>query len=219
MDTPSKTNPGAGEDRDALLTRLRDARALPRDWLTLRDTGRADAAVFDELHDAQRDVCALEQAMAGPIGAADRVDVPVGRAVIGRLGGSAPWARPTLGWALAAALGLAWVTQLVAPARPGSATNTAGLLSAPQSPDEALARYLDLGRREGRVVGEVPERMVVESRPAENGEGYEVFYIRQVLERALVKDLYREGVSDTGERVLVPAGSASRVRAGSGVQF
>ena len=37
------------------------------------------------------------------------------------------------------------------------------------------------------------------------GKKYEVFYVRQFLERALVDDLYRVGADETGAPVLVPA--------------
>ena len=62
------------------------------------------------------------------------------------------------------------------------------------------------GQKAGSVVGEVPTKAMVEVRPAENGQGYEVIYIRQILERVHVPELYRAtGVDDRGQPRLVPA--------------
>lgn len=128
--------------------------------------------------------------------------------------------RTALPWALAACLGLALFTQMNLPARvtpvPGAGgvatMGTSGASLGPSvmtpgysSPDDALAEYLRLGKEQGQVVAELPQRVVVESRPAPGGAGYEVLYLRQVLERAVVSDLYRTGVDDAGRRVLLPA--------------
>jgi hypothetical protein len=64
-----------------------------------------------------------------------------------------------------------------------------------------------MGKQSGRVLGEVP--VLCESKPAATGQGFEVVYVRQILERAEVHDLYRFSVDEAGNplpvRVTVPA--------------
>jgi hypothetical protein len=112
-----------------------------------------------------------------------------------------------LGWAVAALVALAWTASVFAPRTPGMGpTTTAGLGAVvPSTYDAAIQSYLDLGRRSGRVVGELPDRVVLDSRPLPDGSGFEVTYLRQFVERATVERAYRVGETDTGGAVLIPA--------------
>ena len=59
---------------------------------------------------------------------------------------------------------------------------------------------------------EMPTRVLVESRPADGGNGYEVLYLRQVLERTVVPDLYRfDGRDERGVATLVRASGLTAV--------
>jgi hypothetical protein len=100
------------------------------------------------------------------------------------------------GWAVAAVLALAFLGNRVGVINMNApAANTAGLTSIPanyfqvNNPDDALALYRTQGKQAGRVIAEVP--VLLESRPAATGRGFEVVYVRQILERAQVNDLYR----------------------------
>jgi hypothetical protein len=79
--------------------------------------------------------------------------------------------------------------------RPGSNSNSGsnvqavGLLS-DATADQAWNAYLAKGREAGLVVAEVPTKILIESRPAPSGEGVELLYLRQVVERTIVPDLY-----------------------------
>ena len=78
--------------------------------------------------------------------------------------------------------------------------NTAGL----NIPTGALlTRYLEQGKKSGQVVGELLDKVLIETRPVQNGDGYEVYYIRQIIEKARVPDLYTFGTDDTGQAVPV----------------
>ncbi len=139
------------------------------------------------------------------------------------------WARVRAwgGWAAAAAVALAWVSgqQLgvttavgprgttgdnaglaatVAPALP-QVVNAAGVGGIPGdwTSESAADAYLKLGQREGRVVGEVPQRLLVDSRPLGRGQGYEVTYVRQFIEKVRVPDLMRVGIDEQGQAVPV----------------
>ena len=59
------------------------------------------------------------------------------------------------------------------------------------SASDLLAAYLDKGRQEQSVIAEVPERILIETRPNETGRGFELLYVRQIIERTVVPDLYQ----------------------------
>ena len=70
-------------------------------------------------------------------------------------------------------------------------------------PADILQAYLERGRQENLVIAEVPERILIKTRPAA-GQGYELLFVRQILERAVVPDLYRFDAQDeTGRPTLV----------------
>jgi hypothetical protein len=133
-----------------------------------------------------------------------------------------------LGWMIAAVLAVGFVAlslrtgegPLGAWRGEGARTQApaaAGLLGAgglvdapvPATADEALQSYLRLGKQTGRVVAEVPQRIILEQRPLAGG-GHEVLYVRQVIERAVVGDMYSLGQDDAGQPVMVPALEPSR---------
>lgn len=226
--TRADTNADA-PDLDArvlLVGRLIDGRQRPIDWLTLRETTRRDETVWVDLYDTQRDaeqlVAALHHALAPAVDA--HADVHAAAEGARRRAAVAALPRPAVrawtGWLVAASLALAmgvqqWsasgdggasgrVEPIAAGVGPGLSAAAASASADHSSADQAFATYLDLGRADGRVVADLPEKIVVETRPSPDGQGYEVLYIRQILERAKVSDLFRVGVSEAGEPVLVP---------------
>jgi hypothetical protein len=66
--------------------------------------------------------------------------------------------------------------------------------------DEAWNAYIAKGRESGAVVGEMPAKVLIESRPNPSGEGYELLYLRQVVERTIVPDLYQYTGQDESGR-------------------
>lgn len=201
-------------DRDLLISRLIDGAAGDAEWAALRDCASRDPGFWSELAEAQRIEGMLRSAVRAESCRADLVELP-GTAAEIRAGGSrTAWGLPArLGWAVAACLGLALVGTIVG-TRPGSTDlrpfdggSTAGIgLPAFGTPAEALAAYMDLGKKAGSVVGEMPQRFVLESKPVEGRPGeVEVTFVRQILERAVVRDLYKMGTDENGRSVLVPA--------------
>ena len=95
-------------------------------------------------------------------------------------------------------------------ARNNSDSNQSGLLTV-KSPDEAVKAYLEMGAKSGRVMGELPNRLLVDSRPAPQGNGFEVVYIRQFIERGVVNDLVRFGEDESGRPVPVRVSMPARV--------
>lgn len=205
---PIQDQSGDTLDRDLVISRVIDARAGDAEWATLRQLATRDDSVWDDLAAARRDAGLLSAAMEPVTAAADRTPMPrlkVSRGG-GRIGGSFSFSR-SLGWAVAAAMGVVALVQFntnrlttgIEHARP----NLGGLST--RSADQALADYLEIGKQQGRVISEMPERIVLESRPNPSGEGYEVLYVRQLIERAVVQDLFRIGVNEVGKKVYVPA--------------
>lgn len=75
--------------------------------------------------------------------------------------------------------------------------------------DTLLARYLSQGAAQGSVVGELP-RLTLSVSPVEGGAGYDVLFVRRLLERATVDDVYRLGLDEHGRPALVQDGAVTR---------
>ncbi len=207
--TVTASQPESVSDREVLVSRLVDARASDQDWATLRALARVDETIWTEIIDTRRGCEALVREVAPIVDCAERVDVPHLRLTRAVPGGAGRSARSHLvGWAVAAVLALGFVAQQTGliqtgmEHRPGAQGTLMNV--PPATPQSAWDSYLSAGREAGLVVGELPERMVVDVRPSPTGEGYEAFYVRQVLERAWVSDLYKIGVNESGKKVLIP---------------
>ncbi|MFG0242680.1 MAG: hypothetical protein ACF8R9_07855 [Phycisphaerales bacterium JB054] len=196
-----------GVDRDILITRVLDGEATPEDWAAFRAMAALDQAVWADLADAQQDRADLASAVADAIAIADRVEAPVhrhaGEQLNARIRTGAAW----LGWVAAAMVAVAGFTgRLGAPATQGGAglgAQQAGLFPI-SSPEDAMQLYLDKGQQAGSVLGEVPDRVLLSSAPAADGNGYEVVFLRQIIERQRVKTLYQLGENEVGQAVAVP---------------
>ena len=106
------------------------------------------------------------------------------------------------GWAVAALVALAWVSGLSNFGSNG--TMNAGLGPSTLTAAELLENYKTQGRREGRVFDEVPEKILVQIRPSPTGDGDEIIFIRQILERTTSPDLYQyQGEDESGRPTLV----------------
>jgi hypothetical protein len=155
--------------------------------------------VWRELAGAQRMNASLSAVVGEAVSVADDVEINTREApvVLARIGGFSRWG----GWAAAAALALAWMAgSRVGPQRndlfaPGGQTQTAGVLSAA----DALKAYLTKGRDEGLVLGEMPAKVMLDAVPVGLGEGgADVYYIRQIVERVRVEELFRTSNDESG---------------------
>ena len=84
------------------------------------------------------------------------------------------------------------------------------IFNSPSLMAASMSLYLDKGRADGSVIGEQPERQIVGYAPVKDGEGYEVFYLRQILERARVDHLYRYSSDELGRPAPVPVQPARK---------
>jgi hypothetical protein len=200
--------PTPADFRDLLISRVVDGVAGPQEWQALEDVARSDPLVWRDVALAQRDHAELSMAVARVTARADAVGLPAsanyvfpGRPVFGKVG-------TYLGWAAAAALAILLYRGGPAPTGPGP--QVAGLFpadvgSSPATPAEALDLYVTKGRQTGRVIEELPEKILVQATPVSDADGdrLEIVYIRQIVERTTVPMLYRLAPDDTGQ-VLVP---------------
>jgi hypothetical protein len=199
-------------DRDLLVSRLLDGQGKARDWAALRKTVATDPTAWEDLIDSAMNNEALQSVVQGEGQSswagldlealrARAFDLPPGdrnRSRWGAAGGRerSDWlgqfkARTKhLGWPIAAALAIGLATTLirqrdVATTMP---TNAAGIGAAFFTPEQALANYLDVGKRANRVVGQGPQMVVLETRKLPDGQGEEVLFMRPIIERAIIRD-------------------------------
>ena len=204
-------HPEPNDRRDVLIGRIIDGEASGQDWAEFRQIAGDDQAVFAEIAELQdlrkRTLEIVDD--AGNI--AETVDLPMHMhpkaSPAHRLRTAGVWG----GWAVAAMVAIAWSIGL----RPGDPLifgdqNNAqaglgnGVIS---SAGEALQKYLDLGKESGSVIGEMPSGIILDRQPLTDGSGYEVLYIRPIIERVVVRDgdVYRQIQTESGQTQIVPA--------------
>jgi len=214
--------------RERLISRLTDGGISASDWRTLADAARADASILGDLALTRAQHETLCAAVAGTLSRADATDLQhasqtdIRTGVLAVLPAQADAlyavnkvtlpARWKMGWAVAAALALVAGYQFTLQHNRTTANGTeaiaaAGIINV-GSADQALKAYYELGKAAGVVVTELPQRYVLESRTLPDGR-QEVLYLRQVLERGIVSDVFRLGSDEQGRPVLVPSAPAS----------
>lgn len=202
-------HPEPGDRRDVLIGRIIDAEATGQDWAEFRQIAGDDQSVFAEIAQLQelrrRTMDLVED--AGQI--ADTVDLPMHlharSSPAHRLRTAGVWG----GWAAAAAVTLAWGFGL-RPSDPifmgDQGSDQAGIgADLIGSAEEAFQRYLDLGKQSGSVIGELPSGIVLDKRPLEDGSGYEALFLRPIIERVVVRNVYRQIQTESGQIQIVPA--------------
>jgi hypothetical protein len=185
-------------DRDVLLSKVADGEAGEGDWAAFRTLADADPVLWRDLAELQRDNTELSAAVGRVVMLADSVEAPADTQIVARLGDRLRLVATWGGWAAAAMVAVAWVTgQGQLPRSTPATGNQAGL--ATFSPSEAYQAYLDRGKQAGLVVDEMPDKYVLDTRPLPGDSGrIEVFYVRQILERAVVDGMYRQTQDELG---------------------
>lgn len=202
MNTANHLDPSTPDGRDLLISRVIDAEASPEDWSSFRALAEADPTVWRDLADAQRQNEVLGEAFRDEVRVADSVELPE------LIADEAPFQRRLDsigrwgGWAAAAAILLVWSTGLPLGSNQNAALIPIGTALSDATPDEAMDRYIEAGQRAGRVVGEMPDRLVIETIPQGDGS-IEVVYLRQIIERRVTDQVFRESKTDSGAIVPV----------------
>jgi len=192
---------------ELLISRMVQGTAGPSDWAALACLAETEPQVWSRLAEAQADQAALCDGVNRAIEAADRIDLP-GSIVSSSVGSALQQERRLWswsGWAIAALLALAWtigqflpLAQPTAPYRSDIAAEHLAVNDVPL--DDMLSRYLSKGKEAGLVIGELPEKVLLSAQPLEDGSGYELLYLRQLLERTQVPDMYEFGGQDESGR-------------------
>ncbi|HVZ94897.1 MAG TPA: hypothetical protein VG797_10340 [Phycisphaerales bacterium] len=182
----------APQREDVLIGRVTDGEATPADWAELETMVRADTTLWHRLAECQRAHARFEQAVEDEIAIAELVEAPDARALakvtfVTRV-------RESSGWLVAAAIGLAWLgfarapggTGPVGPGRGSEAGIVPSIASLPA--EQAFEQYKRAGLASGQVVAELP-KVFVEIRPAEDGDGQDVLFVRRVVERVRAADV------------------------------
>lgn len=193
---------------EMLISHVIDGDATSTQWQELEGLASTDPLVWKRLAQAQRDSALLSAALGRASLVAEAVELPrndgetissdrVTHVRFNRLGA---WT----GWAVAALVMIVASVRFAQPLPsgfdPSSGVQTTSFGSAAQ----AFQAYLDKGRESGEVVGEIPGKVLVETKPVRSGIGVEVIYLRQVIERTVVPDLYQlTRAQETGKPTLV----------------
>lgn len=196
---------------DILISQIVDGEGGPGAWSEFAKVAGTDAGAWRDLALAQRDHAALCLAVAPQLARAERIELPDPslELPVHTTYRISRWA----GWATAAALALTWLgTQFNALNTSRSAeleSNLAGVLPVGSmqvdTTQDAITAYKQLGQRSGTVLGELPDRVIIESRPLAGGRGFEVVYLRQFMERAQVPELFQVTRDDSGQQgMLLP---------------
>ncbi|UCD75353.1 MAG: hypothetical protein JSV91_00240 [Phycisphaerales bacterium] len=201
-----------------LISRVVEGGGTDGEWAEVVALAERDPRRWRELAETQRDHAVLARLVEREVSLADYVDAPVelmgeasgGRsraAVDGPLVETEPLARigRFSGWAVAALIALVWVISVGLPdrVRPVGDLQTAGIIPVANA-TEAWNAYLQKGRESGSVVRELPERVLLDSRTLPGGDGFELLYLRQVVERTTVPYLdYVREQEGAGQPTLV----------------
>ncbi|MFI4853391.1 MAG: hypothetical protein ACIAQF_00255 [Phycisphaerales bacterium JB065] len=206
-DTNHIQHPEYEPDRiDILIGRVVDAEASSSDWHELERLADADPNLWGRLAKAQRAHARLTDAVEDELAITELVDLPDPEPI--RLPFAERMQRWS-GWALAAALCMAWL--LTQNANPNG-TNQAGfgMNSSGQpvfvqntTPEDAWSNYVETAQLADTFVSELPP-IVVSSTPLDGG-GQEVFFVRRSLERVQLTDIAQLRVSqdEQGRPVLI----------------
>lgn len=192
---------------DVLVGRVVDGEATPSDWSELEHLAKGDGALWQRLAQAQRAHARLERAVEDEIVIAELVELPEPPSVLATFRDR--W-RVWGGWAVAAGLALAWLgagrgPMLTGSPQVGTPTQGAGLVSPVATTDDYWNKYLETGRKEDRLVREMPTQ-VIDSRDLGPGKGLEFIVVKQIIERVPATDvrLTRVIVDEHGRQQLVP---------------
>jgi len=199
-----------------LISRVIDGDASEQEWQDLETLAMREPRIWRELAEAQRDHSALMRGVSAALALADSTPLPSARDAFHfsghanrfqqRLHRLSAWA----GWAVAAVLVLAF-TPLGRSLQSTSNVPTGATAGLNLTPDQALDQYMKVGKKDGRVLEEVPTRVMMDSRPLPAGDGYEVIFVRQIIEKTRVPNLYQfAGQDERGQPTPIKVQMKSR---------
>jgi anti-sigma factor RsiW len=207
-------------DIERLIARVVDGEATSTQWRIFCSLAEADPTLWRQLAEAQHQQAELSAQVMRAVAVCEEIEAPVQEELAYRFNQRLRTAVVVGGWsgwlAAAAAMLVAWGVGIPSAGTTGGYSNGASMQAGFGGWADALQAYLEGGRASGHVVGELPERILLEARPvsaAESRDGgrYEVIYLRQIMERAVIKEFYGMGSDDLGRPApvrihIAPAG-------------
>ncbi|MEN1706443.1 MAG: hypothetical protein AAGJ54_13145 [Planctomycetota bacterium] len=205
--------------RDILVARVVDGEATSEDWRELRTIAASDQSIWAEIAEQQDLKRELDVAVEDAVSVAERVALPMHEHASVSPNSRMKLALTAGGWLAAACVGIAWIVgmtpqQTITPATNGVPQNIA-MANPITSAGEALAQYLKLGRESGEVLGEMPSSVVIQRTPNPEG-GYDVIYLRHIVEKTTVDGVYKPATDDTGNTFFVPKSSTTQAKPAEG---
>ena len=185
---------------DLLAVRIAEGRDSAEELAEFRRLAAADPGAWEALAELQREDRELRGLAVSATSPADDAALPAAPAL------PRPRFAAAAGWLVAATLAVALASGNAL--RPRDPATQAASLGPDLTSAAALKTYLDRGRAEGRVLHEIEPKALVGSRALAGG-GYELVFVRQILERVEVPEIWRldsrlDGAAD-GAAVPVPA--------------
>jgi len=175
-----------------LINRIIDRVETPAEWSEFRGRASTEPSSWELLAEAQRDNERMQQLVLAATEFANRVELPAAaessRSMAFRRSFSSG-----AGWAVAAAIVIAWIATV--PNASNSAPRPVQAAGLAPDADAAWKQYIDQGQTEGVVIGEVQPNVLIDTTPLANG-GYEVVFVRQIIERRQVPMLIRPNGHD-----------------------
>ncbi|MEL6798005.1 MAG: hypothetical protein AAFO89_14440 [Planctomycetota bacterium] len=213
------TDQNEQDRRDILVARVVDGEATSEDWRELRTIAASDQSIWAEIAEQQDLKRELDVAVEDAVSVAERVALPMHEHASVAPNSRIKLALTAGGWLAAACVGIAWIVgmtpqQTLTPATSGAPQNIA-MPNPINTAAEALAKYLELGQASGEVLGEMPSSVVIQRTPNPEG-GYDVIYLRQIVEKTTVDGVYEAATDDTGNTFFVPKSSTTQAKPAEG---
>lgn len=190
------------ERLDLVLDRVVDRCATPEDWNFLDGRLRDRKELALELVSRLREDDILRASLVPVRERADAIELP-------RAPAQAHPAKRSFVFGFAAALliGLGlYASGLISMSRGGSGTNATPDESArvASKTDDLLAKYVEQGRRDGRVLQELP-KVPLSMRPvADDPDLVHVVYVRRIVECTRIREAERFATDEHGRTVALP---------------
>jgi hypothetical protein len=183
-----------GDNTDASQLDVLLSRAVAGDTSALRavcERGAVEPAVLREFALWQADELRLMRAARALDACADTIEAPSPS--------PSSRVREGLGWAVAAVLTVLFIGRAYLPSDARTSTPNASVagFGGFASSDEAFDAYVAKAREEGVVTGDVAPPTLLRSRELGSGRGFEVVFVRQIIERRVSPEIYR--VAPSGE--------------------
>ena len=192
------------QQMDEIFSNVIDGEVTDEEWSLLVAAAQREPRLWRDLAESQRQHAGMTALVGDAVAIADGVELPEPDGGVRRWQLGA-WA----GWSMAALITLVW---LVGRTPPMNEVETGATPTVYPTAADAFNAYLRQGKVEELVIEELPTRVLLDSRPLPDG-GHELLYLRQIVERAIVPDMYEvRGSDDAGQPTLVryqqPTGGA-----------